>query len=114
MASAMLRTLHPQMASVVALAAGIAALTMSASYIGALADTIQSLEALSRASGMDHILILKLCGIAIVAEFASDICRDAGETALAHRIDTGVKLSIVASALPMAGSIIATMSEILA
>lgn len=110
----MLRTMHPHMASVVALAAGVAALMFSISYIDTFADAVRRLEEIGQAGGMDHVMLLKLCGLAIVAEFASDVCRDAGETALAHRIDMGVKLSIMAGALPLAASVMEIISDILA
>ena len=58
--------------------------------------------------------LMKICGIAVIAEFASDICRDAGEGALAHRIDVGVRIGVVASALPAAAEIMERIAELLA
>ena len=55
-----------------------------------------------------------ICGIAVIAEFASDICWDAGEGALAHRIDVGVRIGVVASALPAAAEIMERIAELLA
>ena len=56
---------------------------------------------------------MKICGIAVIAEFASDICRNAGEGALAHRIDVGVRIGVVASALPAAAEIMERIAELL-
>lgn len=111
---ASLRTLHPQLASAVALAAGIAALMMSSEDIGQLSQALQGIEAYFSGAGDQHMYILKVCALALVAEFASDICRDAGESTLAHRIDAGVKLGIVASALPTAGKIMERIAGLLA
>lgn len=108
-----LRTQHPQIASAVALAAGVGALIISVQDIGSFSKTLKSLEVYITQSG-DRIQLFKLCALAMVAEFASDICRDAGEAALAHRIDTAVKLGIVASALPLAAVIMEKIGEMLA
>lgn len=102
---ASLRMAHPEIATVVALAAGIAALNLSVDDIHGLSSAVASLEAFAnRGNGTRHEL-LKICGIAMVAEFASDICRDAGEAALARRIDVGVKIGIVVTALPVTAEI---------
>ena len=112
-ASTMLRAMHPQMASVIALAAGTAALMLSASHIRSFAEAVRRLEEIAQTGGMNHILLLKMCGLAIVAEFASDICRDAGEGALAHRIDMAVRLGIMAGALPLAVELMDTLYSVL-
>lgn len=110
---ASLRIVHPQIASAVALAAGIAALMLSAQEIRILTETLGRLEAQTNAGAGSQIHLLKLCGIALIAEFASDICRDAGEVSLAHRIDVGVKIGIVAMALPTASRIMERISQLI-
>lgn len=110
---ASIRSLHPQIATAVALAAGLAALLMSIDDLSALASALKKLEDYASGAGLQYRYLLKICGIAIVAEFASDICRDGGEAALAHRIDTGVKLAITASAIPMVLEILEHISSLL-
>ena len=108
---ASLRTVHPQIASVVALAAGVAALLLSKADIAVFADALRKLDELTAGSG--QMALLKTCAIAMVAEFASDICRDAGENSLAKRIDTGVRIGIVVSAIPTAGNIMQSIAEMI-
>lgn len=110
---ASVRTLHPQIASAVALAAGIGALMLSASDLSAISQTMQALETYANQSGMRQNHLLKICGIAFIAELAADICRDSNEAALAHRIDAGVKLGIVVSALPSAVEILENIAVFL-
>lgn len=101
---ASIRSVHPQMASAVALAAGVAAMLLSRTDIAVFSDALKSLEVIGGdASG--KMAMIKLCALAMVAEFASDICRDAGEAALARRIDMGVRIGVVASAIPSAAGI---------
>lgn len=103
---ACVRMLNPQIASVVALAAGVAALMLSMQDFSAISDTLKTLEAYADRSGIQQGRLLKVCGVAFLAELASDVCRDSNELALANRIDAGVKLGIVASALPVAVEIL--------
>lgn len=110
---ASIRMAHPQIASAIALAAGIAALNLSLEDIRGLANTVAQLEAFANLGEGSRGELLKICGLAMVAEFASDICRDAGEAALARRIDVGVKLGIVVAALPAAGQIMEKISLLL-
>ena len=46
-------------------------------------------------------LLLRTVGIALIAEFAAQLCRDSGESAMAGRISLAARVSILASALPM-------------
>lgn len=109
---ASLRTTHPQIASAVALAAGCAALMLSLADVGDFSNTISRLDEIAIQGGFSQPYMLKICGLAIIAEFASDICRDAGEGALAHRIDVGTKIGILATALPTAGQILEKIVEL--
>ena len=108
---ASLRTVYPQVASAVALAAGVGAMMLSRADIAVFADALRVLDGLTDDGG--RLTLLKICAIAIVAEFASDICRDAGEGSLAKRIDTGVRIGIVVTAVPAAGSIIYSIAEMI-
>ena len=110
---ASLRSAHPQIATAVALAAGVAALTLSAGDLGRFAEALRSLEALSAQGGANQLPLVKLCGVAMIAEFASDICRDAGEAALARRIEMGVRLGVEAAALPLAAQIMERIAGLL-
>ena len=51
-------------------------------------------------------IVLKSIGIALLTQFASDICRDSGQFALAGKIEFAGKLFIAVLALPVAKSLI--------
>ena len=111
---ASLRTAHPQIASAVALAAGVAALMLSTEDLGRFAGAVRQLEDYARQGRSHQIYLIKICGVSMIAEFASDICRDAGEAALARRIDAGVKIGVAAAALPVAADIMERIAALLA
>ena len=110
---ASLRQQHPQIASAVALAAGIAALAASLPDIQSLSKTLTILEKDLPEAVEERFFLLRLCGIALIAEFASDICRDSGESALARRIDVGTKLALLASALPAAAKMLEAITVLI-
>lgn len=47
-----------------------------------------------------YVQLLKMLGIAYVAEFASSICKDAGHNSISGMIELFAKMSIVALSIP--------------
>ena len=58
--------------------------------------------------------LLKMIGIAYVAEFSSGICKDAGYGSVGSQIEMFGKLSILAVSMPVFGALIETMQTFLA
>lgn len=58
-------------------------------------------------------ILLKITGIAYLSEFATNICKDSGETAVASKIELGAKVIIIAMSIPILGSVIETLINIL-
>ncbi len=54
--------------------------------------------------------LLRIIGVAYLAEFGSQVCRDAGEGSLASRIEFAAKILILVMAIPI---VIAVMDSIL-
>ena len=47
-----------------------------------------------------YLQLLKMLGVAYVAEFASSICKDAGQQSIAGMVELFAKISIVALSIP--------------
>ena len=58
-------------------------------------------------------LLIKITGIAILTEFAVSICKDAGESSIASRIDMGGKVIIVSMSIPILAGLLETVVKIL-
>ena len=58
-------------------------------------------------------ILLKITGIAYLAEFATNICKDSGETAIASKVELGAKVIIIAMSVPILGSVLETILKIL-
>ena len=58
-------------------------------------------------------LILKMIGIAYVAGFAMDVCKDAGYAAIGSQIETFAKISILVVSLPVLLTFLEVIGNIL-
>ena len=96
-----LRPLRPELAVLLGLAA-------SALIFAALLPRVQAilniLQALARQGGVDGAylgLVLRIIGVAYIAEFGAQLARDAGEGALAAKVELGGKILILSLGLPI-------------
>jgi stage III sporulation protein AD len=57
--------------------------------------------------------ILKIIGIAYVAEFGAQVCRDAGESAIASRVEFAAKIMVQVLAIPILVAVLETIIRLL-
>ncbi|NBI27562.1 stage III sporulation protein AD [Chengkuizengella marina] len=84
--------------------------------IGKISSIIQLLEKLADQSNIDMVFlktILKIIGIAYIAEFGSQIVRDAGHESIASKIELAGKILILYMAIPIITVIIETVIKLL-
>ncbi|WP_260471994.1 stage III sporulation protein AD [Bacillus sp. HMF5848] len=77
-----------------------------------IVNIIRMLERIAINSNVNLIYvetILKIIGIAYIAEFAVQITKDAGQGAIASKIELGGKILILAMAIPILTAIIETI-----
>lgn len=103
----------PEFAIYVSLAAGILILSMTFDTITQIIDLIESYSQKVSISNKFVVVLLKITGIAILAEFATSICKDAGETAIATKIDIGSKVLIIAASIPIISSLLEVILKVL-
>lgn len=76
---------------------------------GKLEGIINLLRTISDKSGINSKflgLLLKITGIAILTEFGVTICKDAGEGAIASKIEIGSKVIIISMSIPIISSLL--------
>lgn len=84
--------------------------------IGKIGSVVAVLERLARSSGMDMIYfktVLKIIGIAYIAEFGAQIVRDAGQDGIASKIELTGKVLIMVLAIPIISIIIDTILKLM-
>ena len=47
------------------------------------------------------LILLKSLGICLVTQFASDACKDAGESSMAGKVELAGKIAVIVAAMPM-------------
>lgn len=84
--------------------------------IGKISEVIRILERLATEGGINLIYlktILKIIGIAYIAEFGAQITRDAGQGAIASKIELAGKILIMVMAIPIITVIIETVVHLI-
>ncbi|MBQ8298784.1 MAG: stage III sporulation protein AD [Clostridia bacterium] len=58
-------------------------------------------------------ILLKITGIAYLIDFGANVCKDAGESAIASKIEFAGKLIIVTMSIPILTTLIETVTEVI-
>lgn len=105
---------RPELAMLLSLLTGTVLLL---AVLGKVFGVVDLLEALGRRSGVDGGqigVLLKVIGIAYVADFGTSVLRDAGESALAQKVELAGKAAILLLAVPLVLAILDTVLRLLA
>ena len=108
-----LKQYRPEYAIYVSIVAGILILVFIMSKITGLINLLQSISDKTYINKQFLSILLKITGIAIITEFAVSICTDAGEKAIASKIEIGSKVIIIAMSIPIISSLLELIIEIL-
>lgn len=113
MISMLLRQLRPELSLLLVIAASVAIMI---ALLGKMATVIRLVEELARRAnvGTMHMhTLLKIMGVAYVAEYGAQICKDAGENSLAAKVELAGKLTILTLAVPVVLVILETLLRII-
>jgi len=108
-----LRQEKPVMALLLSLVFG---LLIFISMMGKLESIIDVMKELTRRAGINNFFlatILKIMGVAYLGEFAAVICQDAGEQAVAKKVEFAAKIIIAVLALPILVAILESLMELM-
>lgn len=111
--SIVLKQYRPEYAIYVSIVAGILILVFIMSKITGIINLLKSISDKTYINKQFLSILLKITGIAIITEFAVSICTDAGEKAIASKIEIGSKVIIIAMSIPIISSLLELIIEIL-
>ena len=97
-----LRQTRPEMAALVALAAGACVFLEAAEQVGSLAQTLRTLADSANLEEGTFGLLLKITGIAALCEAGAQLCRDAGEAGIAAKVEMGGRITVLVLSVPLA------------
>ncbi len=104
---------RPEYAVYLSVATGVFLLIMAAQRLEVVVESVRLIQnSISIQSSYIQVL-LKIIGITYISEFAADICRDAGYSAVAGQIGIFAKLSILAVSIPIVTALLETIQSFL-
>lgn len=97
----------------VSIVAGAIILSMSINKLEEIISLLTTLADKAGANSYFILLLIKITGIAILTEFAVSICNDAGESAIASKMDLGGKILIIGISVPIISKLLETILQIM-
>lgn len=100
------RQYRPEIAMQVGLVTG---LLIFFAALDAFTGVVDYVRQMARSYGLDSTylgVVVKIIGMAYIAEFAVQVCRDAGENAVAAKVEMGGKALLLALTLPVVSAIL--------
>ena len=108
-----LKQYRPEYTIYVSNIAGVLILFLAMEKLSGIINLLQSISDKTYINKQFLGILLKITGIAIITEFAVSICTDAGEKAIASKIEIGSKVIIIAMSIPIVSSLLELIIEIL-
>ena len=109
----LLKQYRPEFTIYISLVAGILIMFLIMDKLGGIIDLLKSLTNKTQINSQFLLLLIKITGIAFLAEFATSICKDSGETAIASKVELGSKIVIISMSVPIISSLLETILKIL-
>jgi len=104
--SSMLKAQRPEIALQVSIVTGILIFIIIIVKLSAVIDFLQTFSKRADIDSTYINILLKIVGIAYIAEFGAEVCKDAGESSVASKIELAGKVTIVILAVPIISSLL--------
>ena len=108
-----LKQYRPEYVIYISIIAGILILFLAMDKLTGIINLLKSISNKTYINKEFLGILLKITGIAIITEFAVSICADAGERAIATKIEIGSKVIIIAMSVPIISSLLELIIQIL-
>ena len=108
-----LKQYKPEFAIYASIIAGILILVIAFEKMTGIIELLQTISNKTYINKSFLTILIKITGIAFLTEFAVSICSDAGEKAIASKIEIGSKIIIITMSMPIITSLLKLVVEIL-
>ena len=108
-----LKQYKPEYAIYVSILAGGLILLFSMDKLAGIIQLLNNLANSSMLNSQFLAILIKITGIAFLTEYAVSVCKDAGETAIASKVDLGGKVIIIAISVPIISALLETVVKVL-
>ncbi len=106
-----LRQMKPEFAMLISLMAGVVILF---AIIGSIAPLIEEIQNIMSAASLPTEyaqILLKALGICFITQLACDSCRDAGESAIASKVELAGRIAVLLISIPLFKEILTIASS---
>lgn len=103
----------PQFSTLISMSACILIFFSALSRISSIAELFANLTEQIALKESYLRILLKIVGISYIAGFSSDLCKDAGFSAIAGQIEVFGKISVLTVSVPVMLALLSTISEFL-
>lgn len=108
-----LKQYRPEFSIYISIIAGILIFFIVIAKFTSVIELIKKLSSKLGTNMQYFSLLIKITGIAYLSEFATNICKDSGETAIASKVELAGRVIIIAMSVPILGALIDTITSIL-
>jgi stage III sporulation protein AD len=112
MLALVLKNHRPELALQLGVAAGALVLLLVSDQLVGVVDEIERIGEQFGLKSDQLLVVIKVVGMAYLAEFGVQICKDAGETSLAGKVELAGKVMIVAVSIPVIASLLRMIASI--
>jgi len=112
-AALVLRQTQPAFATALTVAVGVLLFSVVLHGASPLFELVRRLFEVSALGSAYSRTLLRAFGIGVLAQTAADVCRDAGESALAGKVEFGGKVLLLLCGLPLIEHAVALMDSII-
>lgn len=97
----------------ISLTACILIFFLGISRLKVIMDAIKKIQGLLSVNEAYISILIKIIGVTYIAEFASDLCKDAGHGAVANQVELVGKLTILSLSMPIVLALLDTIGDFL-
>lgn len=108
-----LKQYKPDFVIYVSIIAGAIILLLVMDKLNGIINLLTSIQNKANMNNQFLVILLKITGITFLIEYASSICKDAGESAIATKIDLGGKVLIIAISIPIIQALLELIIKIM-
>ena len=108
-----LRQYKPEFAVYASMLGGAIIILLSLGKLEGIINLLENLASKTAINGEFLAILIKITGIAFLTEFATSVCKDSGEPAIANKVDLGGKIIIIAISIPIISQLLETVIKIL-
>ena len=104
-----IKSVKPEYAVCLSVATGVLLLLLAVEKLEIVVESVRMIQDSISIQTSYIQALLKIIGITYISEFAADICRDAGYTAVAGQIGVFARLSVLAVSMPIVTALLDTI-----